>query len=293
AAGDLQARGQAGAAGRRAAGRRGGGGPRRHRSVAGRRHARPGRGRARHAGARPRRRQDRPGGGGRDAVRPRPAPAQERLLRRQELPRAREGVRRLRLRRFHQGGGAGSAGGVQQAGDQRHRPRRAHSRRPRSDRLGGLRGRAGGGDRPRRARHPQGGRAFARVRLHDRQRRDRAHPPAPPPAMDPGQGLGRLLPDGPGHPHRRRGARSRGAAPDNPRQRREAAGRAGVRPHLRHPDPDRDDQRRDHPGARRHHRHRHAGRGRHRLRPAALPPIGRRGADRGGAHRRAGEPGRM
>ena len=52
------------------------------------------------------------------ALRADPAAAEERLLRRQELPRACEGIRRLRLRRQQQGGGAGGAGGLQQA---RHR----------------------------------------------------------------------------------------------------------------------------------------------------------------------------
>ena len=115
-----------------------------------------------------------------------------------------------------EGGGARGAGGVQQAADQRDRAGRTDPRAPRPDQLGGLRGRAGGGDRPRRARHPQGGRAVPRLRLHDRQRRHRAHAAAQAPAVDPGQGHRRLLPDGPGHRDRRRGAGPRSAPPASP-----------------------------------------------------------------------------
>ena len=77
------------------------------------------------------------------------------------------------------------------------------------DRLGGLRGRARRRHRPRRARHPQGGGALPRLRLHDRQRRHGAHAAAPAPAVDPRQGHRRLLPDGSGDAHRGRGARLR------------------------------------------------------------------------------------
>ena len=71
-------------------------------------------------------------------------------------------------------------------------------RLPSPGRLGAdrLRVRAGRGHRPRRARHPALARDGPRVRLHDRQRRDRARRADAPPAMGPGQELRHLLPDG-------------------------------------------------------------------------------------------------
>ena len=54
-----------------------------------------------------------------------------------------------------------------------------------------------------------------------------------------------------------------------------APGRQHPRPHLRHPDFDRDDLRRHHAEARRRDRHRHPGRRRHRLQPAEVPEARR------------------
>ena len=61
-------------------------------------------------------------------------------------------------------------------------------------RAGGLRGRAGGGDRPPVPRRPGGERRLGHPRLHRRQRRHRPRPAAGRRAVHPGEGVRHLLP---------------------------------------------------------------------------------------------------
>ena len=142
------------------------------------------------------------GGGGCHPLRADPPAGEERLLRRQELPRACEGIRRLRLRRQQQGGGAGGAGGVHQARHRRHPDRRDHPGASRSQQLGRLRGRAGGGDRHGGRGIPRRRRAASTSSATPSSTTSPRGPAAQAPAMDHRQGHRRLLPDGPGDPDR-------------------------------------------------------------------------------------------
>ena len=89
-------------------------------------------------------------------------------------------------------------------------------------------------DRARRARHRSLARDGPRVRLHDRQRRQRARRAGAPSAVGSGQELRHLLPDGPVDRQRRRARRTRHARA-RLGQRRIAPGPANARPDLRHP----------------------------------------------------------
>ena len=71
------------------------------------------------------------------------------------------------------------AGILREDRGQRGRPRRAHHLRPRADQEARLRDRAGHRHRQARPAYPGRVGARSRVRLHHRQRRDRARPPGP------------------------------------------------------------------------------------------------------------------
>ena len=136
------------------------------------------------------------------------APRQERLLRRPQLRRAhrrgRAGAERADRR--HRG-----AGVLHQAADRGDRSGRGGADLPARLDEDRLRGRARGGDRHGRARHPARARARPRLRLHDPQRHQRARRAAPPRrAVFQGQGPRRVLSARPLDRDRRRHPRPRG-----------------------------------------------------------------------------------
>ena len=181
---------------------------RRHRHARSRRAV--GRAGARRRGRRPRRRGDRARRGAADRTDP---AAARRLLRGQELPRARGGVRPLRLRPARPLGGAARAPDhLHQGDDVARRPVRRHRGPPRRHQRAGLRGRARRDHRPRRARDLPRGRVRPRLGLHDRRRRDRARSPAAAQAVDDREVAGHALPARPVRRERRRGPRRHRAA---------------------------------------------------------------------------------
>ena len=154
--------------------------------------------------------------------------------------------------------GAGRAADVPQAEHRRDRPRRPDLLPP-PVAAGGLRGRAGRGHRPDLPRRTRRAGDRRDLRLHDRQRRDRARPPEVRRPVEPRQGLRLLLPARPVDRDRPRPARLRGGPPgaDLP-QRRPQAGRVHPGPDLRHPHAHRPHHRGDDAAARRRDPHRHA-----------------------------------
>ena len=136
------------------------------------------------------------------------ASGQERVVRRQELSRPREGISQQRLRcERRQGRDSRAADHVHQMAEFGDRARRADSELSRLHEFDRLRRRAHGRDRAGRARHREEGCIRPRLWLHDRQRCDRAHAAEPAQAMVPRQKPRRLLPDGAVHRHGRRSAR--------------------------------------------------------------------------------------
>ena len=93
-------------------------------------------------------------------------------VQRQQLPRSQQGEGQHPDQR--QG-----AGVLREDRGQRGRPRRAHHLRPRADQEARLRDRAGHRHRQAGPAYPGRVGARSRVRLHHRQRRDRARPPGP------------------------------------------------------------------------------------------------------------------
>ena len=142
---------------------------------------------------------------------PLPRPLAQPLLRRPQLPRPCRRARRERLSR-QPAGRARLADRLLQVPGVRHRPARHGAPAGRGDQQPDrLRERARRRHRPRRPRHRPLAGDGPRLRLHDRQRRDRARRAGAPPAVGPRQELRHLLPDGAVDHERRRARRPRHA----------------------------------------------------------------------------------